>query len=142
MVSSENKNWFTPLFIITILLIAFGVLYYVFSDFYEQRFPDGRQEFDYAGRPVQSIPTTDQILLSKNEKVVVGRTCLVFKGVDKKMIIVDLYLLDMDSEQAYEKRFLKKDAKKEMLLGGGRFRLISVNDRHLNLKELHKPLTP
>ncbi len=142
MVSSENKNWFTPLFIITILLIAFGVLYYVFSDFYEQRFPDGRQEFDYAGRPVQSIPTTDQILLSKNEKVVVGRTCLVFKGVEKKMIIVDLYLLDMDPEQAYEKRFLKKDAKKELLLGGGRFRLLSVNDNHLVLGQFHKPVTP
>ncbi len=142
MLSSENQNWLTPLFVITILIIVFGVLYYVSSDFYNQRYPDGRQEFDYSGRPVQSIATTGQVILTKNEKHVIGRICLVFKGVDKKMIIVDLYLLDMDPEQAYEKRFLKKDAKKELLLGEGRFRLLSVNDNHLILRELHKPLSP
>jgi hypothetical protein len=58
-------------------------------------------------------------VLKKNERFVIGRNCLVFKGVDRKMILIDLYLLDMDSEQPYRKRFLKKEAKKEFLLGQG-----------------------
>ena len=32
------------------------------------------------------------------------------------------------------KRFLKKDAKKEMVLGGAKYRLLSVNDKFLTLK--------
>ena len=63
-----------------------------------------------------------------------GRNGLVFKGIDKDIVILNLYLLDMDSEQAYEKRFLKKDAKKEMVLGGAKYRLLSVNDKFLTLK--------
>ncbi len=142
MPSPEKKNLLTPLFIITILTIAFGILYYVSTDFYKQRYPKGRKEFDYSGRPVQQIVTTGQLILPKNEKLVIDRTCLVFKGVDQKMIIIDLYLLDLDPEQAYEKRFLKKAAKKELLLGKGRYHLISVNDKNLVLKKIDKPITP
>ena len=51
------------------------------------------------------------------------------KGVEHKTVVLDLYLLDMDREQAYEKRFPKKEAKKEMKLGRDIYRLLSVNDR-------------
>jgi len=47
----------------------------------------------------------------------------------------------MDSEQAYEKRFLKKEAKKEMVLGKGRYRLLSVNNKNLILKIIEGPST-
>jgi hypothetical protein len=137
MPSSEEKSWIVPLFVITFLAIVVGVLYYISTDYYKQRFSQGREEFDYGGRPVQSTATADQVILTKNEKLILGRTCLVFRGVKKKMIIVDLYLLDLDPEQPYEKRFSKKIAKKEMMLGEGRYRLISVNNQHLVLKTIH-----
>ncbi len=135
--SSEDKSWFAPIFIITILAIALGVVYYISSDSYQEQHPNGRQEFDYGGRPVQSISTPDQVILTKNEKLTIDRTCVVFLGVDKKWILIDLYLLDLDPEQPYEKRYNKKKAKKEMLLGERRYRLISVNNTHLVLKTLH-----
>jgi hypothetical protein len=137
MPSSDEKSWFVPLIVITFLAIVVGVLYYISTDFYKQQHSMGRKEFDYGGRPVQSTATTDQVILTKNEKFVIGRTCLVFRGVEKKRILVDLYLLDLDPQQAYEKRISKKDAKKELLLGEGRYRLISINDQHLILKILH-----
>jgi len=137
MPPSEEKNWIVPLFCIIFLVIVAGVLYYISTDYYKQRFPQGREEFDYGGRPVQSTATTDQVLLTKNEKLVIGHNCLVFRGVKKKMITVDLYLLELDPEQPYEKRFSKKAAKKEMLLGEGRYRLVSVNNQHLILKTIH-----
>lgn len=141
MISSENKNWTTPILIITIVTIMFGMLYFSSSYFSNQATTPARQEFDYSGRPTQYMATPNQIVLKKNEKLVVDRNGLVFRGVDKKMIIVDLYLLDMDPEQAYKKRFLKKDAKKEMVLGKGRYRLLSVNNKNLILKIINEPST-
>ena len=141
MPSSERKSWIVPLFFITLLAIVAGVLYYISSDFYQQRYPQGRKEFDHGGRPVQSTATADQIILTKNEKLDIGRNCLVFKGLDKNVVIIDLYLLDMDSEQAYQKRFLKKEAKKKLSLCEGKYRLLSVNDRYLTLKIINEPST-
>lgn len=134
MISPENKNRSTPILIITLITFLFGILYLSSTYFSEPRPPKTREEFDYAGRPTQRLQSANQLILQKNERLVVGRNGLVFKGIDKNIVILNLYLLDMDSEQAYEKRFLKKDAKKEMVLGGSKYRLLSVNDKYLTLK--------
>ncbi len=136
--SEENNNWFVPLLIVTILIIVLGILY-VSTDFIKQGPTRGLKEFDYVGRPVQQTVYKDQVILKRDEKFVIGRNGLVFKGVEKKTIIVDLYLLDMDPEQAYEKRFLKKDAKRSLSLGEGKYHLQSVNNNHLILKKINKP---
>ena len=138
MISSEKNNWFTPVLIVTLLIIVFCALY-VSSYFTKQNGVNVRNEFDYAGRPVQAVVKTDQAVLKKDEKFVIGRNCLVFKGVDRKVILIDLYLLDMDSEQPYRKRFLKKEAKKEFLLGQGTYRLLSASDNALILKIVDNP---
>ncbi|MFC1831792.1 hypothetical protein ACFL0S_07205 [Thermodesulfobacteriota bacterium] len=141
MISSENKNWTTPILITTIVTIMLGTLYFSSSYLSKQETPPARKEFDYSGRPTQYMTTPTQVVLKINEKLAIGRNALVFKGVEKNVVIVDLYLLDMDSEQAYKKRFLKKEAKKEMVLGKGRYRLLSVNDKNLILKIIEEPST-
>ncbi len=142
MTSSENNNWSTPILIITILTVGLCILYFTSNYFSKQVPPQERQDFDYSGRFAQPAKTPDRIVLSKNEKLVTGRNSLVFKGIDKNVVIIDLYLLDMDKEQAYEKRFTKKEAKRGFSLGGGNYRLVSVNDRYLTLKIITKPSTP
>ena len=141
MISSENKSWTTPILIITIVATMFGMLYFSSSYFSKESTPMARQEFDFSGRPTQQITTPNQIVLRKNEKFIIGRNGLVFKGLDKNVVVIDLYLLDMDTEQAYKKRFLKKEAKKEMVLGRERYRLLSVNDKNLILKKISEPST-
>ncbi len=141
MISSENKNWTTPILITTIVTIMLGTLYFSSSYLSKQETSPARKEFDYSGRPTQYVTTPTQVVLKINEKLAIGRNALVFKGVEKNVVIVDLYLLDMDSEQAYKKRFLKKEAKKEMVLGKGRYRLLSVNDKNLILKIIEEPST-
>jgi len=140
MISSENRNWLTPILIITLIAIVLGVVYFASNDFSKQT-PQASGEFDFSGRPTQTMATPNQIILTKNEKLDIGRNCLVFKGLDKNVVIIDLYLLDMDSEQAYQKRFLKKEAKKKLSLGEGKYRLLSVNDRYLTLKIINEPST-
>lgn len=138
MISSEKNNWFTPVLIVTLLIIVFCVLY--MSTYFTKQNPVNlRKEFDYAGRPVPAAVKTDQAVLRKDERFVIGRNCLVFRGVAKKMILIDLYLLDMDPEQPYKKRFPKKEAKKEFSLGQGTYRLLSVNNHVLVLKIVKQP---
>ena len=94
MISSEKNNWFTPVLIVTLVIIVFCVLY--MSTYFTKQNPVNlRKEFDYAGRPVPAAVKTDQAVLRKDERFVIGRNCLVFRGVDKKMILIDLYLLDI-----------------------------------------------
>ncbi len=142
MSSSEQKNWFIPILVISLLTTGLGLLYFISPEFFKAKNAQERREFDYSGRPVQTMTTTGQIILRKNERHFIGRNCLVFKGLEKKTIIIDLYVLELDPEQAFEKRFLKKDAKKEMVLGDGKYRLISVNNQNLILKSLQKESTP
>ena len=132
----RNKSVFSSFTIVAIVSIILAVIYYVNSDYYKQRFTEGRKQFDYAGRPVQPLGSVTQLILEKDIRFVVGRNCLVFKGMEKKTILVDLYLLDLDPEESFGKRFLKKDAKKEMLLGENSYRLISVNDNYLIIKKI------
>ncbi len=136
MLSSEKNTWSTPLLIAGLIVCVFGALYITSSYLSTQQAAMARRDLRYTPTTMQSTGATDQVVLPRNEKFVIGRNCLVYKGVEKKTLILDLYLLDMDPEQAYEKRFPKKEAKEEMRLGGDTYRLLSVNDRYMTLKIL------
>ncbi len=133
---SESQNWTTRILLIAIVAIVLGVIYYSYSDSSSRVSVQERKEFDYGGRPTQPVNMPNQIILTRDQKFIIGRNCLVYKGVEKKTLFMDLYLLDMDSEQSYEKRYLLKDAKKKMELGDGEYRFVSANSRKLVLENL------
>lgn len=134
MATTEKNSWFAPIIFVGILTVVFTAMYYLSSNPYKQS--QGRSEFDYAGRPTQQVTNPDQLILGKNERRVVGKNAYIFRGLEGNVILLDFFLLEMDPEQPYEKRFSKKAAKKTMELGQNRYRLLSVNDRHLILKKL------
>lgn len=135
MIPSEETNWISPLFIVAIIAAVLGLLYFISTDFYKQK-SSARSEFDYGGRPVQSISHPGQIILQVNERKTIGKNGLVYRGMKNRSIIVDLYLLEMDPEQAYEKKFSRKGAKKKMILGDGMYHLVSANANMLVIKEV------
>ncbi len=142
MSSSRNNNWFTLFLFFLILALVVGGMYYTSSDNFKNIKPVDRKEFDFSGRPVQPMSHPGQFILVKDKKYTVGRSSFIYKGIESNTIIIDHYLLDLDTEQAYEKRFLKKEAKKEMLLGEGKYQLYSVNKNFLILKTAQEPITP
>ena len=77
MISSENKNWTTPILITTIVTIMLGMLYFSSSYLSKQATPQARKEFDYSGRPTQYMTTPNQVVLKINEKLAIGRNALV-----------------------------------------------------------------
>ncbi len=142
MDSSKGKKWYVPLLVIVTLTIVFGITYYVSTDGYKERLGKWREANDAIGRPVQSKVIGDQVVLRKDQKLVVGRNALVYKGVDDKIINMDLYLLDLDPEQPFSKRFSTDNAKKQMLLGEAEYKLLSVNDTSINLKIIRTSYAP
>lgn len=134
MLSSEKNTWSTPLLITVLIVCVLGTLYITSSYLSSQQASMARRDLRYTPTPLQSTGPPDQVVVPRNEKFVIGRNCLVFKGVENRTVILDLYLLDMDPEQAYEKRFPKKEAKEAMKLGSDTYRLLSVNDRYMTLK--------
>jgi len=141
MTSSEKTSWFTPLLIIGILATVFAGLYFFSNDGSRLQQTKARKEFDFSGRPTQPIVHQNQIILPLNEKKIVGKNGLIYRGIDKKMILLDLFILDMDREQAYRKKIPKKAAKKEMILGRSTYRLLSVNGSTLILKIMDESQT-
>ena len=101
-----------------------------------QEEPALRQEFDYSGRPVQQMANRNQFVLTRDQRLSIGKYDLLFKGFEEKRIRVDLYLMEMDPEQPYPKYFTKKEAKRGITLGRSDYRLVSVNKQNLILKRI------
>jgi hypothetical protein len=141
MASSNNKNPLKLFGIISVLALSFWAIFYVSTDKYQQNAKQ-RQERAEAINKTEKAKKADQVVLKKNERHDIGRTSLVYKGVAKDTILVDLYLLDLDPKQSYLKKIKTGEARKELDLGGVKYRLINSNDRYLTLKILRLSLTP
>ena len=76
----------------------------------------------------------NRILLRKNKSITVNKTRLVYKGLEKKMIRLDVFLLELDPESAYPRLISKADAKEGIRIGDSRFKLLKVNKKTLQLK--------
>ncbi|MCP3901483.1 MAG: hypothetical protein GY707_17390 [Desulfobacteraceae bacterium] len=137
----NRKGWMAILFIFFILSIPFAIAYYVSSSSYSEKVDQWRKSSTEDRLFDHSKVSDEQVVLVKNEKVVVDRTCLIFKDVNKKGVQLDLYLLDLDVEQSYP-FFVKKNSKKKFWLGNAQYSFVSVNKRALKLKVLNRYNTP
>jgi hypothetical protein len=138
MSSTEKVNWLPPFFIIVILATVFGVMYYISTDSFQQKNQNLRKEFDYAGRPVNTPKKSDNIVIQRQKRTEFDRIALVFKDLENKEIYIDLYLLDLDPQQSFAKKYPIKTAKKEMSFGGKKYRLITVSDNYITLARVKK----
>ena len=141
MASANGNNKLKLFGIISILVLSFLALYYVSTDTY-QKSARARQERADVINTTQKAQKPNQVVLKKNERREVGRTALVYRGMEKKEILVDLYLLDLDPKQGYTKRVSIPDAKKELKLGGVTYSLVSANRNYLTMKILRLSQTP
>ncbi|MDJ0623071.1 MAG: hypothetical protein QNJ17_08895 [Desulfocapsaceae bacterium] len=145
MAGSDKKSKLKVIGIITILVVSFLSIYYVSTESYQKRFQAARQErvaainkTEYQAKKTKG----DRIVLKKGERQDVGRTSLVFKGLQDSNIMVDLYLHDLDPKQRYLKKVAKDEAEDGFELGGIKYRLMTVNNRYLTLRLLRLSRTP
>jgi len=116
------------------LAIPFAIVYYVSTPFYKARYQGWRSRYTAASLQRQPKPASDQVVLIRDEKVSIGRTCLVFKGLANKKVTISLYLLDLDPDIPYALNFSKKNMNDGIWLGNNRYSLLSVSENVLRLK--------
>ncbi|WP_022665499.1 hypothetical protein [Desulfospira joergensenii] len=149
---SQNRNnrRFGLFFLFIVLAIPSVLAYYVSTPYHQEYFKEfvqerarrfghnmmGDQGTKYEYAPDLPIVSKERVLLAKDNKIIIDRTCIVFKNLKKDMVEIDLYLLELDPDVPYSLTFLKKDMNKGIRLGNNRFRLISVNEKKLKLKRL------
>lgn len=145
MADSDKKSKIKVIGIITILVVSFLSIYYVSTESYQKRFQAARLErvaainkTEYQAKKSKG----DRIVLKKGERQNVGRTSLVFLGLQDSNIMVDLYLHDLDPKQRYLKKVSKDVAEDGFELGGIKYRLMTVNNRYLTLRLLRLSRTP
>jgi hypothetical protein len=143
-VSSQSRRKIVALlFFLVVLGIPFGMIYYVSTDNYQNRFQEWRKRNEIASTlPARTGVKAGQVILLKNKKQQVGKIALVFKDYSKKTIFLDIYLLDLDPQQPYPLEIKKQRSSQELLLGESYFQIVSVNDRYLNIKRLNTYQSP
>lgn len=131
---SQTKNRaVTAFFLILCLIIPFGLIYYLSTDAYLERSLHWQGNMG-AMQQAQNMRKKDQVILLRDERQEIGRNALVYKGIKRKTIYLDYYLLDLDSQQPYAKEISKKEAKKGFSLGDEKYEMLSVSDNVLVLK--------
>ncbi len=143
MSAQPNRKLSATLLLLLILAIPFVLMYYLSTDFYKRRAQQWQPSTTEVMDSTQnSRVNTDQVILKKDEMIDVGKTRLVYRGVENRMIQIDLYLLDLDPKESFRLKFSKKQAKKEISIGDDKYRMLSMNDRFLNLKIVSQFRTP
>ena len=70
----------------------------------------------------------------KNKKYITDQTCIVFKGVSKGRVNLDLYILELDPTTPYPLNFTVESVSDGIWLNNVQYRLVSVKKDTLCLK--------
>lgn len=138
MILPNPKGWLAVFFIIFALAIPFAIVYYVSTDTFKARYQEWQSHNAEAGIPSRSSIKRDTAVLLKDEKLQIDKTCLVYKGIKKDQIMLDLYLLELDPEQPYQRAVSRNNPPDSIKLGPNLYRIDSVNSKILKLKILHR----
>ncbi len=129
----NKKGWLAILFILFCLAVPFGITYYVSTPHSQARYERWREQGEVANAKLTSQISAKQLLLVKNDRVTIKNTCLVFKGIEKGQVLLDLYLLELDPGYAYPQRFSRETNGNAIRLGDATYSVKSANNYSLAL---------
>lgn len=134
MTLPNPRGWMGVFFILVCLAIPFGIIYYVSTPNYKAKYQGWIKSSREAGVPSFSRVSDTQVMLVKDDRVTLGKTSLVFRGVRDNQVHIDLYLLELDSVRPYPMHFSKNSTDKIIRLGDISFTLQSVRGKVLTMK--------
>ena len=132
----NKKGWLAIVFIIFCLAVPFGITYYVSTPASQARYEEWRTRDTAANLKLTSRVSAKQLMLVKNDRVKIKNTSLVFRGLEKGEVMLDLYLLELDPGYAYPQRFSRDNNGNAIRLGDVTYTVISANNYSLTLKVL------
>lgn len=134
MLIPDQKRRFGIFFILLTLTIPFAVAYYRSAVSDVKPYETWREQFRNRLTPAGADIPTDQVILAKDKKFVINKTCIVFKGLSRGVVLMDLYLLDLDPDIPYALKFTKQSVSDGIWLGNVQYQLVSVKKDLLKLK--------
>ena len=129
------------LFFGLIVSLFVGFMYLVFSGSvdkrYQRRLEQAAASYKVELKSRQPVDTIN-IFLPVGERVRIGKNVLVYRGLENKMALIDIFISDLDPQQAYRHTIPKSDTGKQIRLGGQTFELKSVSASRVKLKRAPK----
>ena len=102
---------------------------------YQRRLEEAAASFkkDLKSRsPVDTI----NIFLPVGERVRVDKNVLVYRGLENKMVLIDVFISDLDPQTPYRHQIPKSAAGKDIRLGGHNYLIQTIGAKKLKLKRL------
>ncbi len=137
MAKTHPKRWLAVLFIALCLAIPFGIIYYVSTQSFQERYENWQQTSEPARAESGALAADDRVVLARGDRVEVANTALVYKGLVSGQVCLDLYLLDLDSEHPYQQQFSVDMKDASIRMGDITYSVVSANNRVVVLKILH-----
>ncbi len=134
MTLPNRKGWLAILFIIFCLSIPFAIMYYMSTPKFKTKYAGWQKNNSEAGIPSESKVSDQRMILIKDQRVTIGKTGLVFKGVKNSRVQLDLYLLELDREKPYLQTFSDHPEAKPIRLGDISCKLESVKANVLTME--------
>ena len=125
-------GWPARIFLMAGLLISITGLFYFMlgpkDPAYDWRRPGARQSHDAL------VGIGDRIVLPKDQGIMLPKLKLVYRGMEKDRLLVEVTLLEMDPDVAYLHRINPKGSGSEIKLGGRAFHLDSWSRSRIHLE--------
>lgn len=137
MAKTHPKRWLAVLFIALCLAIPFGIIYYISTQSFQERYENWQQPSENFPSESGSRAADDRVVFVLGERVSVANTALVYKGLVSGEICFDLYLLDLDSEHPYQQRFSVDSEDASIRMGDITYSVVSADNRVVVLKIVH-----
>ena len=130
-----------------LIILFFGMIAWLFVGFIYlaltgPRDPRYRQRLeDAAARYKKELDTrrsedTINIFLSVGKRVRVDDNVMIYRGLENRMALVDVFITLLDPQTSYRHRIAKSDTGKIVRLGGHDYQIKSISASRLRLKRL------
>lgn len=121
MAMPNKKGWLAVFFIFACLAIPFAITYYVSTKTFKERYAQWRgpipQVTEQQIAQTKSRIMDGRVMLPRDERVKVHNTSLVYRGMEKGQVVLELYLEDLDPGYPYLQRFSKQSDDRILRLG-------------------------
>ena len=136
MKMTRKQNWITATFLGGVILIMGSLIYSMAAAPINTGFSSWSAPANASAAVQKSVVRNDRVVLMKNEPLTVGRTKLVFRGLEGSKVHVDVYLLDLDREYGYPNRFSRSRTGERITLGGLNYYVVSTGRKAISFRLL------
>lgn len=131
MERTQQKKWLVVLFFTCVSLVFGYFIYFLASGVTDPAY--GQWLSNTQPAPASAL-ADDSILLTRDQPLVFDRMKITYRGVEAENMVIDLVLMDLDSQYSYRHEIPLNNARQGFLLSNHPFKVASFNTRKVLLE--------